>query len=125
MGNFYFFLLANFVNALDQLKLILDDGCIKSSLECNYVTSRLVGVEMRMIMHLLLSGSIIRLEDSQQRIILQVLAYFSIVRRRACWASLVRFSASFRITTAKVESNMMKLHVTMLKTFKWFLINII
>jgi hypothetical protein len=64
-------------------------------------TSSSFGAETWNIIHRLRNGSIIRLADSQQRIILHVAAYFSIVRRNECWASLVKFSASIK-TIAKL-----------------------
>ena len=49
--------------------------------------------------HRLRTGEITRLGLSQQRMRRQELTYFSIVRRRACWASFVNLSTSVRRTT--------------------------
>jgi hypothetical protein len=66
-------------------------------------TASSVGAGTRMVMHRLRRGSMIRLADSQQRIILQMAAYSSIMRRNECCASLDNFSASSSKITIMVE----------------------
>lgn len=62
-------------------------------------TSSTEGAATRIPRHLLLIAGITLLVELQHRIRRHVAMYFSIVRRNACWASLVRRSTSVSTTT--------------------------
>lgn len=65
------------------------------------LTSSTLGRGTLTARHLLLMGAITFEVELQHRISRQVNMYFSIVRRKACWASLVRRSTSVSSTTVK------------------------
>lgn len=70
--------------------------------KCKYsfgITSSILGAATLIPKHLLLMAGMTLLVDTQHRISLQVDMYFSIVRRRACWASFVSLSTSVKRTT--------------------------
>lgn len=63
------------------------------------ITSSILGAATLIPKHLLLMAGMTLLVDTQHRISLQVDMYFSMVRRRACWASFVSLSTSVKRTT--------------------------
>lgn len=62
-------------------------------------TSSILGAATLIPKHLLRMAGMTLLVDTQHRISLQVDMYFSMVRRRACWASFVSLSTSVKRTT--------------------------
>lgn len=68
------------------------------------ITSSSDGAGTRRSRQRLLIGEMTRLADEQHRMKRIFEEYFSMVRRRACWASLVNLSASL-ITTTKIKIN--------------------
>lgn len=63
-----------------------------------------VGAGKRITMQRLMMGSMILFNDVQHKKSLHDPAYFSIVRRKACWASKVSKSASCKMTTERRNS---------------------
>ncbi len=73
----------------------------KKKIVIKHFTSSTLGRGTLTARHLLLMGAITFEVELQHRISRQVDMYFSIVRRKACWASLVRRSTSVSSTTVK------------------------
>ena len=74
--------------------------------EDSLLTSSMLGRGTRMARQRLLIGPMTLEVELQQRMRRQVDMYFSIVRRSACWASLVRRSTSVSNTTERERDNL-------------------
>lgn len=81
--------------------LLFCESLVSGPMQEEHNTSSMLGSGTLTARHLLLMGEITFEVELQQRIRRQVPMYFSMVRRKACCASLVRRSTSVSSTTGK------------------------
>lgn len=88
---------------LDILTLLPDEDSLKSKPHHLHLTSSVLGRGTLIARQRLLIGPMTLEVEVEHKMRRQVLMYFSIVRRKACWASFVSLSTSVSNTTEKKQ----------------------
>lgn len=88
--------------------------CFYQNKYVTWLTSSMLGAGTRTARHLLRIGGITLDVELQHKINLQVDIYFSMVLRKACWASLVSLSTSVNKTTERRNKTNFNLNIYIL-----------